>query len=325
MRVRLILNSGFSGPHAWFFLAQQRGYFEAQGLDVEFLPGEGGAAVVPLIGSAGIDAGYGDINALAERAAFHAPSTAPLSVFSVFNAAPFTIAVRADGPIVHAADLAGSTLAGHAHDAALKLFPAFADAAGFDPGAARLVPSALGLGQQVRDLLLTGQVDGVFGYVNTIIAALAPLEVSPQQVRFIRFADTLPDLYAHCLMVDRALLARAPQAVRALVNGLNRGLADTLQDLDAGIAAVARAAPSIDRAVQRRRLVGTLAEEMAHPEAAVLGFGDMEDARLARGVAALARSGAWPRVPPPEELFSRAFLPPLAQRLPVPAPAKDSA
>ncbi len=26
MRIRLLLNSGFSGPHAWFFLAQERGY-----------------------------------------------------------------------------------------------------------------------------------------------------------------------------------------------------------------------------------------------------------------------------------------------------------
>jgi NitT/TauT family transport system substrate-binding protein len=319
MHLRLILNSGFSGPHAWFFLAQERGYFQDGGLDVEFLAGDGGAAVVPLIGTRGIDAGYGDINALAERAAFAAPQTTPVAVFSVFNAAPFTIAVRADGPLLRAADLTGSTLVGHAQDAALKLFPAFAHVAGVDARTVGVQPSTLGLGHQVRDLLLAGKVDGGFGYVNTIIAAMAPLGLSPSAVRFLRFADVLPDLYAHCLIVDRALLEREPQVVRALVHGLNQGLADTIVDIDAGMEALMRAAPTIDLAVQRRRLLGTLADEMAHPEAAVLGLGDIDDARLARGVALLARCGGWPRSPPPQELFTRAFLPSLAQRMVLPA------
>ena len=43
--------------------------------------------------------------------------------------------------------------------------------------------------------------------------------------------------------------------MRALVHGLNRGVCDTLQDIDAGMAALARAAPSINVAVQRRRLL----------------------------------------------------------------------
>ena len=314
MRIRLILNSGFSGPHAWFFLARERGYFRDAGLDVEFIAGGGAAAVVPLIGHDGIDAGFGDLNALAERVAYE-PVSAPVAVFAMFNAAPFTIAVRADSAIHHATDLAGCTIAGHAQDAALKLFPALAGAAGIAVDAVTVTASSTGLGDQVRDLLLGGRVDGVFGFVNTIMAALAPLGIEPARLRFINYADLLPDLYSNSLMVSRDLITCAPGHVRALVHGLNRGLLDTLGDLDAGIDAVFHAAPAIDRAVQRRRLVGTLNTEMAHPEGATIGIGDVDDARLARGIALLARCGHWPRVPVAGEVFTRAWLPQLQDRV----------
>lgn len=308
MRIRLLLNSGFSGPHAWFFLAQERGYFRDAGLEIEFIAGGGAAAVVPLIGRDGIDAGVGDLNALAEPVAYE-PGCAPVAVFAMFNAPPFTIAVRADSVIRRAADLAGCTIAGHAQDAALRLFPALADAAGIAVESVTVTPSPAGLGEQVRDLLLGGRVDGVFGFVNTIVAALAPVGIDPARLRFINYADVLPDLYSNSLMVSRDLIARAPDHVRALVHGLNRGVIDTLADIDAGIEAVFRAAPAIDRAVQRQRLVGTLNAEMAHPEGARIGIGDIDDARLARAIALLARSGGWPRVPDPSEVFSRAYLP----------------
>lgn len=314
MRVRLILNGGFSGPHAWFCLAQQRGYFDSAGLEIEFIAGEGAAAVVPMVGHDGIDAGYGDINALAEVVA-NAPGQAPLAVFAMFNASPFTVAVRADSALHCAADLAGCRLSGHRQDAALKLFPTLADQAGFSAGSAAVIVSSLGLGQQVRDLLLPEQVDGVFGFVNTIIAAVTPLGVDPAQLRFIEFADTLPDLYANCLIVSPALLQRAPDVVQGLVSALNRGLVETLNDLDVAIGAVANAAPATDRAVQRRRLAGTLAAEMAHPEGARIGIGDVDDARLQRGLELMARTLVWPRVPRAAEVFDRRFLPPLAQRV----------
>ena len=237
MRIKLLLNSGFSGPHAWFFLAQERGYFRDAGLELEFIAGGGAAAVVPLIGRDGVDAGFGDLSALAERVA-HEPGSAPIAVYSMFNSPPFTIAVRADSAIHHASDLVGCTLTGHAHDAALKLFPALADASGVALESVTVIPSSAGLGDQVRDLLLGGRVDGVFGFVNTIIAALAPLGIDPARVRFINYADLLPDLYSNSLMVSRDLIARAHDHVRALVHGLNRGLIDTLADLDAGIEAV---------------------------------------------------------------------------------------
>lgn len=314
MKLRLRLNADFSGPHAWFFLAQERGYFRAQGLELELLPGEGAAAIVPQIGHDGIEAGYGDINALAQLAAQH-PHAAPIGVFQVFNRVPFTIAVRANGPITHTRDLAGRRVIGKPDDAAMVLFPALAEAAGLDNHAVQVAVSPLTMGEQVRDALLTGQADGVFGFVNTIIAAAAPLGVPASALRFIEYADLLPDLYGNGLMVSHKLRTQAPEAVRALVHALARGVRETVQDPDAAMAALQRAAPSINLPVQHTRLLGTLASEMAHPEGAHIGIGDVDDTRLQRGVAQMARSCGWPRVPEATALFTREFLPPLEERV----------
>ncbi len=68
--------------------------------------------------------GFGDINALIELAA-KKPDDAPIAVYVMFNQPPFTVAVKADGPIRTPQDLVGKTLGGAANDGALKLFPAF--------------------------------------------------------------------------------------------------------------------------------------------------------------------------------------------------------
>ena len=37
VKIRFILNWKYQGPQAWFFLAQDKGYFKAEGLDVHHL------------------------------------------------------------------------------------------------------------------------------------------------------------------------------------------------------------------------------------------------------------------------------------------------
>ena len=50
----------------------------------------------------------------------------------MYNRPPFTVAVKADGPIKTPKDFEGKTLGGAANDGALKLFPAFAKLAKID-------------------------------------------------------------------------------------------------------------------------------------------------------------------------------------------------
>lgn len=315
-RLRLLLNTGLSGPVAFFLLAGEEPALRAAGLDLELGGGPGAASMVPLVREGGWEAGYGDINALVERIARSAPDTAPVAVWTGFNVVPFTIAVAADGPIRSPRDLEGRHITGHAGDAALVTFDLYARAAGIDAGKVRVDPSMGSMGQATADMLRGTGADGVFGFVNTIIASATPHGVDGQRaLRFLNWSHHLPDFYGNTLFVTRELLRRDPDAVRRLVLAVNQGLARTVRSPDAAIDALLRSAPGSDRAINLRRLQGTLAIEMAHPEGARIGIGDMDDDRLARAIAQIVAVKRLPRTPSVREVFDRSFLPPLAQRV----------
>src|SRR5690606_32733862 len=100
---------------------------------------------------------------------------------------------------------------------------------------------------------------------------------------------------------------------------INRGLADTVADIDAAVEAVARRNPALDRTANRARLLGTLALEMGDAEAQA-GLGDVDDARLAEIARLIVAAKGYAHTPAPAEIFDRSFLPPLAERARMPAP-----
>ena len=313
--MRVLLNTSLSGPVAFFLLAQERGYLRQQGLEVQWSGGPGAAAMVPLVRDGAYELGYGDISALIERIAHSAPGTGPVAIFTTFNTVPFTIAVDARGPIRTPQDLIGRRVTGHSSDAALLTFDLYAQDAGIDAARVQVDGSMGGMGQAVKDMLQGGGADGVFGFVNTLIASAAPYGVGPAALRFLNWSDVLPEMYGNTLFVTRQALQRDRQALQGLVQAVNRGLVDTVQNPEAAIDALLRQAPGSDRAINLRRLQGTLAIEMAHPEGRRIGIGDMDDQRLERLIERLVRVKRLPRTPSVREVFDRSFLPPLEQRV----------
>ena len=130
-KLKFVLNWKYQGPQGWFFLAEDKGYFKAEGLEVQIDQGDGSAAAVPKVASGAYDIGFGDINALIDFAS-KKPDDAPVAVYVMYNRPPFTVAVKADSPIKTPKDFEGKTLGGAANDGALKLFPAFAKLAKID-------------------------------------------------------------------------------------------------------------------------------------------------------------------------------------------------
>ena len=314
-KLRLLLNTSYSGPVSFFLLAQDRGYFRQEGLEVVLSPGGGAAAIVPEVKPASFDAGYGDISALIELIARRPPDTGPVAIYTTFNVTPFTITVAANGPIKTPKDLEGRTVTGHPIDAALVTFDLFAQATNIDAAKVKIVRSGAGMGAQVADML-RGSSQGVFGFVNTINASVAPLGIdSARQLRFIDYADALPEMYGNTLFVTRELYRRDRNVLAGFVRATNRALADTVADPGVAIDALARRYPSLRRDVDTTRLIGTLKSEMSHPEGARIGIGDMDDKRLERLIRRIVEVKKLPRTPALAEVFDRSFLPPDNERL----------
>lgn len=312
---RLLLNTGLSGPVAFFLLAQDRHYLRDAGVELQLSAGPGAAAMVPMVRDGAFDLGYGDISALIERIARSAPHTGPVAIYTTFNVVPFTIAVDARSPIRQVRDLVGKRIVGHASDAALLTFDMYAQAAGIDAKAVQVDGSMGGMGQAVSDMLAGRGADGVFGFVNTLIASAAPYRIEPSALRFLNWSDVLPEMYGNTLFVTREVYQRHQKALPGLVNAINQGLADTVRSPQAAIDALLRHAPGSDAAINLRRLQGTLDIEMAHPEGRRIGIGDMDDQRLKALIDRIVQVKRLPRTPSMAEVFDRSFLPPLQARV----------
>lgn len=314
-RLRVLLNTGMSGPLAFFPLALERSYLAEAGVDLQWSSGGGAAAIVPQVVPGRYELGYGDMGALIERIAKSPAGESPVAIYTTFNTTPLTIAVDAAGPVRHPKDFEGRTIVGHGSDAALLMFDLLAAAAGVDLGKVNVQASWAGMGSQVADMLGSTRVHGVFGFVNTIIASITPLGIDPSRLRFVNFADHLPEMYGNTLFVTREAWREHRTLLPRLVRALNRALADTAANPDVAIDALLKHAPGADREVHRVRLVGTLRAEMAHPEGARIGLGDMDDTRLQRMIDRIVGVKRLPRRPALAEVFDRAFLPPVEERI----------
>jgi NitT/TauT family transport system substrate-binding protein len=308
-RLKFVLNWKYQGPQGWFFLADDRGYFKSEGIDIAIDQGNGSGAAVPLVANGTYDVGFGDINALIEFAA-KKPEDAPIAVDVLYNRPPFTIAVKADSPIKTPKDLEGKTIGGAANDGALKLFPAFCKIAKIDCTKVNITNMQPNLREQ---MLMQGQVDGVFGYVNTIRFSAKLIGVDPEkQLRWINYGDYGMDLYSNGIIVSKTLVKEKPEVVRGLLRAINKGLLDALKDPDAAVAAVAKREPLTKIPVERERFDATLQDEMNHPEIAKIGLGNVDLERLKKSIDIIVEADALPRTPAVAEIFTPDFLPPAA-------------
>ena len=210
-------------------------------------------------------------------------------------------------------DLEGRTIGGPANDGALKLFPAFSKVAQFDAAKVNVSNMAPNLREQ---MLLRGQVDGVFGFINTIWFSALLVGIDPaKDLRFINYGNHGMDLYSNTILFSRNFVRDNPKAVEGFVRALNRALKDVVANPEAGMDAVMKREPLLKRDLEKDRLFATLKQEMSHPEIANIGFGDIDVDRMKRAISIVVESNNLPRTPAVEEIFNRSFLPPKADRL----------
>ncbi|MQB01299.1 MAG: PhnD/SsuA/transferrin family substrate-binding protein [Actinobacteria bacterium] len=216
-----------SAVHAPFFVAQDEGWYEEVGLEVEYGEGEGSSSTVQLVGAKRDDFGYATAEAVIRGIAEGADITYVANVLPQFG---LCVAVLADSGIESAEDLVGKTIGNEADGTTTAMFEPYLKSAGIDPAD---VEQVFVDGQALLTGLPTGQFDA--------IGAIAYSEPAKMEAEFdidvdcLRYSDHEADVMGHGIVVHNDTLRDNPEMVVGFVQATMRGFEALVDDPDTAI------------------------------------------------------------------------------------------
>lgn len=308
--VRFALNRGpYDASNGPFLLAQDRGRFETEGVEVEFSLSHDAADALQRVASDEFDFGFVDLSVLM-LAALRSGQPSPLGVFVVFDRSPACVVTWKAAGASGAQGLAGRRLAVVEGDGAYQMFPLFLRAAGVDAEAIRLQKVTLA---QREATMLRREVDGAVGFDSTIAFKLRAAGIGWDEFDIRYFADAGLDLVSNTVIVSRRMLQTRSQLVAGVVRACARGWRDALAQPQALLDALARRSPGLDTKKEAERFEWLRRHQIVTPAVLQRGLGAADPARLARLLAQM-QAGV-PAGAAPGPFYSDAYLPALADRL----------
>lgn len=303
-KLRFSLDWIVQGQHAPFLLAQQKGYYKDEGLDVTIDVGNGSAGTVTRVASGAYDMGFADLSSMIEYLGNN-PGTPRLeAVYMVHEKNPNALFALKKSGIAKPADLKGKRISGPVFSSTRKTWPLFARANGLKVEDAQWQNVAPDMVEQV---VVRGDVEVGSGF-PTQVQIYRRLGVPAGDVVTLKYADHGVDLYGNAIFANSRLVAENPKAIEAFLRAFNRALKDTIASPEAGVKAVMERNPLLNEADELEKL-RLIMEFMDTPNTRADGLGSIRKIKLDNQVDDIVMAFGLKTRVSPDGIFNSSFLP----------------
>ncbi len=296
--VTFITDFGFNGRHAYYYVALEKGYYEAAGLDVKIVRGQGSSDAVKQVASGTAQIGFADTSAAIFA---KANDGIPIKLVSVIYAKPpHAIYVLKDSGITKPKDLEGKKVADTAFSAVPKMFGAYAKATGIDASKVTWVVAG---SDALPGMLSLGRADGIGQY--TVGEPLLKKAAAPKEIVALAYADAGLDYYGSGIVVMDSTLKSNPDMVKRFVAATLHGLKDAIANPTEAGAIMHKYHREVDEGVARDETmkVGQLATVAGAP------LGAIEEGRLQRTIDVIAGAYTLKSTVKAADIYAPGFVP----------------
>lgn len=308
--VKFALDWKFEGPSAPYFVAIDKGYYKAEGLDVTIDSGPGSVAGIARVAAGTYPIGFFDINSLVKFLDQN-PDGKVQAVLMVYDRPPFAIASLAKAGINTPKDLEGKILGAPAPDGAFAQWKAFVHENGIDESKVTIE----NVGFPVREpMLAEGKVDAITGFSFSMVFNLMQKGIKPEEVKNMMMSDFGLVLYGNAVMVNTDFAKANPEIVKGFVKATVKGIIDTIKDPDSAIDSVMTRNDTGDRATELARLKMSIEDNFVSPWVKENGVGDIDVSRLEKSIEQIALTYDFTAKPSAASVFTSEYLPPADDR-----------
>jgi ABC-type nitrate/sulfonate/bicarbonate transport system substrate-binding protein len=307
--LKFTLDFRINGQTAPFFLAESKGYYKDEGLEVTIDTGAGSVASITRIASGVYQLGLGDISSLVEFNAQNPGTPVVQAVYQYYNRAPFVIIGRKDrGVTGEFKSLQGKKVAAAAVESTRRAWPMVARKQGMKPDAFQWQTTDF----SARDnVMVRGDVDAATYFHDSAVSLFARMKTD--ELAVLKYSDAGVNLYGNAILASSNLIVQNPKAVAAFLRATNRAIVETFANPAPSIAAMRQREPILDAKVELDRWSIT-AQYVGAADTRTHGLGDIKKLMLEQQVDEVAEVFGLKSRPSADAIFNSSMLPGRAER-----------
>ena len=313
LAIQFSLDRPIDAAAAPFVMASAGGLFGAEALAVTTNIASGSSDAIARVAAGTSDFALVDINALMRFRDKDKPGGAGIkAVFVLSNKAPYSIIARKSRGVRALTDIEGKNLGVAEGDLSVRLWPAVAKQNGINIKSVK----ESSISAAVREPMLSaGQIDAVTGFSYLSAINLRDRGVPADDLAVLKFADYGCEAYGFAVIVNPAVAAAKPEAVKGFVRAVIGGLNLVIKDPAGAAAEVANRMDGGSKDLELERLQAILRDNILTSEVKRNGIGAIDPARFERSIDQVAEDFKFQKRPQASDIFDDQFLPPLNGRL----------